>query len=243
MNDIRPTGSGATYRCGGIEIDATRRQVLIDAAPAKIGGRALAVLLALVERRERVVSKQELMDLVWPKLVVEENNLLVHMVALRKLMGQQAITTIPGRGYRFALPVDSVNGRGLDESAPPSPSIPGNLPPSPPLFGRAEDLHAVEALLHEHPVVSIVGAAGIGKTRLALAAAVSTNREFPDGRWWVELAPITDGAEVANGIAAALGMQLPPAGRRRKAWPWPSEAGACCSCSTTVSTSRTTSPR
>lgn len=208
MNACRPSGSGAGYRCGAIEIDATQRQVLIDGAPARIGARAFAVLLALVERRERVVSKQELMDLVWPRLVVEENNLLVHMVALRKILGPQAIATTPGRGYRFALPVEEVNGRA-DEPASTSAAVPGNLPPSPPLFGRAQDLEAVEALLREHPVVSIVGAAGIGKTRLALAAAVSTNCERAHGRWWVELAPITDGAQIPNTIASALALQLP----------------------------------
>ena len=67
----------------------------------------------------------------------------------------------------------------------------------------------MEALLREHAVVSIVGAAGIGKTRLALAAAVSSNCEYPDGRWWVELAPITEGAQVPNSIAGTLGTQLP----------------------------------
>src|SRR5512134_4121280 len=128
MDDARPAGSSANYRCGAVEIDALRRQVSIDGAPARIGARAFDVLLALVERRERVVSKHELMDLVWPKLVVEENNLLVHMVALRKLLGPQAIATIPGRGYRFALPVDVANGGGLAESAPPSVAIQGNLP-------------------------------------------------------------------------------------------------------------------
>jgi predicted ATPase/DNA-binding winged helix-turn-helix (wHTH) protein len=208
MNDGRPTGSSATYRCGAIEIDAAQRQVLIGGAAAKIGARALDVLLALVERRERVVSKRELMDLVWPKLVVEENNLLVHMVALRKLLGAQAIATIPGRGYRFTLPVDAAN-RELAESALPSSGIPGNLPVSPPLFGRAQDLDAVHALLQEHAVVSIVGAGGIGKTRLALAAAASIAGAFPDGRWWVELAPIADGAQSASSIAGTLEMQLP----------------------------------
>jgi predicted ATPase/DNA-binding winged helix-turn-helix (wHTH) protein len=210
VNDSRPIGSSATYRCGAIEIDAAQRQVLIDGTPARIGTRAFAVLLALVERRERVVSKQELMDLVWPRLVVEENNLLVHMVALRKLLGPRAIVTIPGRGYRFALSVDAVNGASLDVSMPSSESVRGNLPPSPPLFGRAQDLDAVEVLLREYPVVSIVGAAGIGKTRLALAAAVATRCEFGDGRWWMELAPITDGAQVPNNIAGTLGIQLPP---------------------------------
>ena len=113
----------------------------IDGTPAKIGARAFDVLLALVERRERVVSKHELMDLVWPKLVVEENNLLVHMVALRKLLGPRAIATIPGRGYRFALPVDAVSGGSFAAAAPPpSAAMRGNLPASPPLFGRAQDL-------------------------------------------------------------------------------------------------------
>jgi predicted ATPase/DNA-binding winged helix-turn-helix (wHTH) protein len=214
MNDGRPIDSSATYRCGAIEIDAAQRQVLIDGAPGKIGARAFDVLLALVERRERVVSKHELMDLVWPKLVVEENNLLVHMVALRKLLGPRAITTIPGRGYRFALPVDAVNG-DLAESAPPWSTTPGNLPASPPLFGRAQDLDAVHALLRDHAVVSVVGAAGIGKTRLALAAAVSTHCEFPEGRWWVELAPINEGSQIPNAIAEALGIQL-PAGRSQQ---------------------------
>ena len=65
-------GTGAapskSMRCSG--------RVLIDGTPAKVGARAFDVLLALVERRERVVPKRELMDLVWPKLVVEEGNLL-----------------------------------------------------------------------------------------------------------------------------------------------------------------------
>ncbi len=100
--------ANCVYRCGAVEIDAMQRRVLMQGAPVKIGARAFDVLLALVERRERVVPKRELMDLVWPRLVVEENNLLVHIVSLRKLLGPQAISTIPGRGYRFVLPVDAV---------------------------------------------------------------------------------------------------------------------------------------
>jgi DNA-binding winged helix-turn-helix (wHTH) protein len=87
MDDASPTRPNSRYRSGPIEIDAMQRSVLIDGTPAKIGARAFDVLLALVERRDRVVPKRELMDLVWPKLVVEEGNLLVHMVALRKLLG------------------------------------------------------------------------------------------------------------------------------------------------------------
>ena len=124
MDDARPFGSHSRYRSGAIEIDAMQRRVLIDGVPAKLGARAFDVLLVLLERRERVVPKRELMDLVWPKLVVEEGNLLVHMVALRKLLGPHAIATIPGRGYRFALPVEAVIRR---PAAPRSVNAPRRL--------------------------------------------------------------------------------------------------------------------
>ena len=77
------------------------RQLRIAGVPAAIGARAFDLLLALLERRDRVVAKSELLDLVWPGLVVEENNLQVQVSALRKLLGADAIATVAGRGYRF----------------------------------------------------------------------------------------------------------------------------------------------
>ena len=71
-----------------------------------LGARAFDVLQALIERRERLVTKNELLDLVWPGVVVEENNLQVQISTLRKLLGPLAIATIPGRGYRFTAEVD-----------------------------------------------------------------------------------------------------------------------------------------
>ena len=208
MDDASLARCSSRYRSGTIEINAMQRAVLIDGAPARIGARAFDVLLALIERRERVVSKRELMDLVWPKLVVEEGNLLVHLVALRKLLGPRAIATIPGRGYRFVMPVEVIESGGAAGSAQPGVTTGGNVPVSSPLFGRVEDLDAVEALLREHPVVTIVGAGGIGKTRMALAAAAATRVESPHGCWWVELASLIEGAQVPSTIAGALGMQL-----------------------------------
>lgn len=66
-----------------------------------LGARAFDVLVVLVERRERLVTKDELLETAWPGLVVEENNLQVQVSALRKILGPHAIATIPGRGYRF----------------------------------------------------------------------------------------------------------------------------------------------
>jgi predicted ATPase/DNA-binding winged helix-turn-helix (wHTH) protein len=208
MNGHSPSAD-VTYRCGTVDIDAAQRSVVIDGAPVKVGARAFDVLLALVERRERVVPKRELMDVVWPNVVVEEGNLLVHIVALRKVLGPRAIATIPGRGYRFVMPVDVVEGTGPRESPAPPAAVQGNVPASPTLFGRADDLEAIDVLLREHAVVTIVGAGGIGKTRVALRVASTTRVEWPDGRWWVELASVMEGAQLPNSIAAALGIALP----------------------------------
>ena len=67
---------------------------------------------------------------------------------------------------------------------------------------------AVGELLRTHAQVSIVGASGIGKTRLALAVAGAQRERFPDGVWWVELAALSDGALVAGAIARALGVRV-----------------------------------
>jgi len=203
----------SVMRFGAVQLDVDQRRVLINRQPAKLGARAFDVLLALVERRDRAVGKNELFDLVWPGVVVEENNLQVHVSTLRKLLGPQAIATIPGRGYRFTASVDA----SLNDAAPAAASAPAapaaseartNLPTHhEPLYGRADDISAVGELLRNHAHVSIVGAGGIGKTRLALAVATAQREHFPDGIWWVELAALSDGALVAGAIAQALGIR------------------------------------
>ena len=117
------TGSGATYKFGHYVVRAETRQVLVEESPAKLSSRAFDVLLALIERRDRVVTKSELLDVVWPGLVVEENNLQVHIWALRKLLGPLTISTIPGRGYRFtaALTSDSETTKEVAVATLPTP--------------------------------------------------------------------------------------------------------------------------
>src|SRR6185295_3825631 len=58
-------------------------------------------LIALAQRRDQVVGQEELIDLAWPGLVVEPNNLQVQISALRKLLGAEAIATVKRRGYQF----------------------------------------------------------------------------------------------------------------------------------------------
>src|ERR1043165_4596291 len=90
---------------GGAEVRPDERRMLVDGKPVALGARAFDLLLVLIEHRDRVVSKDELLELVWPETEVEENNLAVQISALRKVLGGGAIATVTGRGYRFALGV------------------------------------------------------------------------------------------------------------------------------------------
>ena len=112
------------YQFGRFELRTATRQLLVDHQPGPLGTRAFDVLVALIERRDRVVTKDELLELVWPGLVVEENNLQVQVSALRKILGQEVIATIPGRGYRFTA---TLAGDGAP-AAPPGSSPGGDLP-------------------------------------------------------------------------------------------------------------------
>jgi predicted ATPase/DNA-binding winged helix-turn-helix (wHTH) protein len=190
-------------RFGRFELRPVERQLTIDGQPAEVGGRALDLLLALVERRDRVVTKNELLDLVWPGLVVEEGNIKVQVSTLRKLLGPQALATVPGRGYRFALPLDD------DAAAPVAAAGFASLPnPASTLLGRDNDIAALQLLLQQHRLVSVLGAGGIGKTALALAAAHVTQEFHADGAAWVELTQVGDPAEVPAALSQALRVPL-----------------------------------
>jgi DNA-binding winged helix-turn-helix (wHTH) protein len=111
----------AEVRFGRFRLDPTRRLLHVDGEPSKLGARAIDVLLVLVRNRDRIVTKDELLDAVWPGLVVEENNLQVQVSALRKLLGPHTIATIPGRGYQFIADLD--NDGGAERSAGPTAAV------------------------------------------------------------------------------------------------------------------------
>lgn len=93
------------YHFDRCEVRPAERLLLVEGTPAVLGARAFDLLLCLLAHRDRVISKHEAFAIVWPGVVVEDNNLSVQVSALRKLLGPKAITTIPGRGYRFSLDV------------------------------------------------------------------------------------------------------------------------------------------
>jgi predicted ATPase/DNA-binding winged helix-turn-helix (wHTH) protein len=192
---------------------------MAEGQPMSLGARAFDVLQALIERRERLVTKNELLDLVWPGVVVEENNLQVQISTLRKLLGPLAIATIPGRGYRFTIDLDGSSPTGqadvlaLARPAQSEETANGNLPADlPPLIGRDDAVRELSNLVEMHRIVTITGAGGMGKTTLALAVARQLKARFRDGAWLVELASVSDPALVAQTVAQTLRIAVTESG-------------------------------
>lgn len=104
------------YKFGAFQLDTVKRVLLHDNSPVQLPSRAFDVLLALVAHNQCVIDKDELMQLVWGERVVEENNLTRHISTLRKALEESPndhryIVTLPGRGYSFVAPVETVINR------------------------------------------------------------------------------------------------------------------------------------
>jgi len=213
-------GMQCDYVIGEVLVRSSERRVYLHGQPLPLGARAFDLLLALIERRDRVVGKGELLALAWPGLVVEEGNLSVQVSALRKVLGEQAIATVPGLGYRFTSPVveqaaDAPVTPPLGAVAAVHPSNPPGWLPAPmtPLLGRTAALAQTQALLPSARCLTLVGAGGSGKTRLALALAEAVRQRYPGGVWWVGLDALSDPALLAQALAGAVGatdLRTPP---------------------------------
>jgi pentatricopeptide repeat protein len=198
------------YRFDRFELRPRDRSLLSNGKPVPVTPRAFDVLLTLVERAGDLVSKDELLETAWPGLVVEENNLQVQVSALRKLLGPQAIATIPRRGYRFAAAVSRAGAvpAASTTGEPARPAPPRSNDDLPPLYGRDEDLRSLRDMIAEHALVTVVGPAGIGKTRLAEAVAREGDDAAADGVRLVEFAQLADPALVPVTVSRALGIAV-----------------------------------
>jgi DNA-binding winged helix-turn-helix (wHTH) protein len=208
---VPPAAVDQPLRFRRFEINPAERVLRVDGQPATLGARAFDLLLALAQRRDRVVTKHELLDLVWPGMVVEEHNIAAHISTLRKLLGARAIATVPGRGYRFTAPPAEGFVDEAASSAPPAPSQRGLRRPSSreltPLLGREDDLIALAVLVQRCRLVTLVGAGGMGKSLLAQHLLSGRGGDYAHGVCWVELASVSDAAALPLRIAEALGVR------------------------------------
>ena len=104
-------------RVGSFELSAQERTLTAGGKPLELGARAFDLLVALVEQPGRLVTKAALLERVWPRLVVDENNLPAQIASLRRVLGAGAIRTVQGFGYRLELEVSEVNPNAATPTA------------------------------------------------------------------------------------------------------------------------------
>lgn len=200
------------FRFEGFVLDMASRVLLSEGVPVPLSGRQLDLLGVLVAHRGEVVSKNELLNRVWPGQAVEENNAAVHVSALRRALGREAIATVAGQGYRFAWPLrqdEDTSHESTDRPVdPPSPIVRPRALPSAPvaMHGRGADLQALLSRLVRHRLVTVVGAPGVGKSTLALTCAHERRQAARDGVVWVDLLHGDDPSDPLPIVAAALGL-------------------------------------
>jgi non-specific serine/threonine protein kinase len=196
------------FELGPFRLDADAALLTREGTLTPLGPRAIRVLGTLVAHAGGYVSKAKLLDTAWPGVVVEEGNLAVQVAAIRRVLAQAPgaerwIETLPRRGYRFVGPVREL----ADERPAASDSKLTNLPEALTSFiGREREMVEVKRLLAGKRLVTITGAGGIGKTRLAMQAAAEVVDAYGDGVWLAEFASIRDPSLVATTIAQTLGV-------------------------------------
>lgn len=197
-----------------------QRLLLEGEVPVRVGGRALDLLIVLVEAAGKVVGRDELMARVWQKVVVDEGSLRVHVAALRRALGDDGdarryIVNVPGRGYSFVGDLSPSALAVVTGTLPRPDESSGHLPPLlVNVVGRDDAIREVGCMVAEHRLVTVVGAGGVGKTTVALAAAAQLAAHYRDGARFVDLAPLTDARQVANVWANAVDPSQPVSDER-----------------------------
>ena len=156
------------YRFGAYVTDRRSRLLWRNGTLVPLTAKAFEILAVLIEHRQRIVDKNELLELIWPTTAVEENTLTRHISTLRKVLEEQPgqhhyILTVPGHGYQFVADVVELDSRPehlRDTVETPATGIPAvSLPP-------------VDVQATVPPPSAFVDATPHGHTRTSRPAAV-----------------------------------------------------------------------
>ncbi|MGA1830605.1 ATP-binding protein [Rhizobium wenxiniae] len=193
---------------GSFELDLTNKRLSEAGKPYQLGKKALEILAVLASRAGEIVSKEDLLHAAWPTTTVEEGALRVHIVTLRKALGDSSgrryIENIAGRGYIFVAPVEVADANHSLHSIP-SAAPESNLPRFPGrLIGRENFVENCLIALGSTRLLTISGAGGMGKTAVALEIArrISATRRVI----FIDLAALTDQSLIMPTLASALSL-------------------------------------
>jgi Tol biopolymer transport system component/DNA-binding winged helix-turn-helix (wHTH) protein len=151
MTSVNPTDR-RWYRFGPYVVDAPKRLLWRNGTLVPLTAKAFEVLLVLIQKRDRVVEKQELIETIWPKTIVEENTLTRHISTLRKALEERPdhheyILTVPGHGYQFVAEAVELEARPDDLHHSFAPDVPHRAFPSAIVLATVGVLTVVTAAL------------------------------------------------------------------------------------------------
>lgn len=202
------------YRFGEFELDVRAYELRRNGEPVRLARQPMDLLLLLLDRPHELVSRENIAQRLWGPDIHIDVDAGIHTAVLRirQVLGDargspRFVDTVPGRGYRFVAPVHVVH----EASTPRRHNLPGELTS---FVGRRRELRLLPAMLASSRLLSLTGAGGIGKTRLAVRFARELSENFRDGAWLVDLAPLQVPELVPQTIATALGFRE---GRQRSA--------------------------
>ena len=210
---IPVVGARRVIRFGPFEMWPVERLLNDAGRSIPLGDRAFDLLSALLERPGEIFTKEELIARAWPRRVVEEGNLRIHIAALRRALGdrhdgRRYIVNAIGRGYAFVADVRT-------ESATSTPGITtaGHAIPAPLTrpIGRDSEVEEISFLVTRSRLVTILGGGGIGKSAIARCVAAQCVSAFRDGVCFIDLTSVADPRHVPRALAQgfAIGEEDP----------------------------------
>jgi predicted ATPase/DNA-binding winged helix-turn-helix (wHTH) protein len=199
---------------GAFSLRPAERLLQRDGVVVPLGGRALSILICLIERAGETVASEDLISRVWPDTTVGDGSLRFHVAGLRKSLGDgeagsRFVTNVPGRGYCFVAPISR------SPESPPLVAPPGienpfhTLPPRRArMIGREDTVRTTTEQLLTRRFVTIAGPGGIGKTTIAIAVSDGLAAAFEQSVCFVDFGQISDASLVASTLASALGLSV-----------------------------------
>ena len=194
MSKDSPQVTFGPFRLDRVNRSLHRGQSVIPLRP-----KAFAVLEHLVTRAGRLATKDQLLAAIWPNTAVTDTVLKVCIREIRDALGDDPdaprfVETAHRLGYRFV-------GQTSHSNLPATISS---------LVGRQREIGEIAQALERSRLLTLIGAGGSGKSRLALEVAGSLDEKFNDGVWWVDLAPLGDESFVPQAVATVLGVRDQP---------------------------------
>lgn len=216
---VTGVGDLPRYVFGPFELGPRERTLKKDGVHLRLSDKPLDILINLVARAGELVSKEELLSSVWSGVTVGEGSLRVHIVALRKALGETAgearyIVNVAGRGYQFIAPVSEIRP-GETASEEPAPVVEplhpqrdrARPPRSDTIIGRDDIIERLSAQVSSRRLTTIVGPGGVGKSTVALSVAERLRGRFDDIRF-LDLAPLNEAQLLPMSLALVFDVRV-----------------------------------